>query len=270
MSLSNGNKRLTGKQAAFVDKYLGEARFNATLAAKLAGYRSTSQHSFESIGSENLTRPQIRKTIDEYFKMSRMSAEECLVELSTLARGDSKDKVRALALLSSHFGLLDGSGKHSQVALADKEAAIQESRFNLQVASQVERALQQAYGEMAGDVDLHNKKVKKQNERGLAAFQAIIKRYSHSAMAVEALTLLREIINERATLPELAEFETDDDETEDQPIEQTEVEIIPPARRLQPAAVERMMRESDPEPEEFIDVEWMGQRIRVPRDHGVY
>lgn len=106
-------KRLTGKQAAFVHKYLGQARFNASLAAQMAGYRATSKHSFEAIGSENLSKPEIRKTIDEYFKISRMSAEEVITELSILARGDSKDKVRALALLSSHYGILDGAGQRA-------------------------------------------------------------------------------------------------------------------------------------------------------------
>lgn len=77
---SNKSKvmRLTGKQASFVDKYLGEARFNASLAAKLAGYKASSAHSFEAIGHENLSKPLVRKTIDEYFRMSRMSSDEVL------------------------------------------------------------------------------------------------------------------------------------------------------------------------------------------------
>ena len=34
--------------------YLNGAGFNATRAAQLAGYKATSKHSFEAIGSENL------------------------------------------------------------------------------------------------------------------------------------------------------------------------------------------------------------------------
>src|SRR6266700_358885 len=99
---------LTGKQTAFIHAYLGEARFNATAAAKIAGYRATSQHSFEAIGAENLLKPEIRRVIDEHWKLSRMTAEECLAELTKLARGNGKDQIRALAILSQHHGLLDG------------------------------------------------------------------------------------------------------------------------------------------------------------------
>jgi hypothetical protein len=100
---------LTGKQKKFLAEYLDGCNFNATAAAMKAGYKATSKHSFEAIGSENLQRPAIKAAIDEYFASSTVSAEETLQELAKLARGDSRDKIRALALLSQHHGLLDGS-----------------------------------------------------------------------------------------------------------------------------------------------------------------
>lgn len=60
----------TDKQEMFISFYLGEARFNATQAAKMAGY---SEHSAQVIGSETLSKPHIRSRIDEYLNTpSRM------------------------------------------------------------------------------------------------------------------------------------------------------------------------------------------------------
>jgi hypothetical protein len=100
---------LTGKQKAFVQAYLDGSNFNATVAAQMAGYKASSQHAFEAIGSENLAKPEIKAAVDEYFRRADMSAEETLRELAILARGNSKDKIQALALLSKYHGLLDGS-----------------------------------------------------------------------------------------------------------------------------------------------------------------
>jgi hypothetical protein len=52
--------RLTGKQQKFCEKYVGEAKRNATEAARLAGYSDVSAG---MIGCENLTKPKIIKEI---------------------------------------------------------------------------------------------------------------------------------------------------------------------------------------------------------------
>lgn len=54
---------LTERQKAFVSYYLGEARFNGTKAASLAGYSNPRQSA-----TENLAKPYIRKYIDAYFE----------------------------------------------------------------------------------------------------------------------------------------------------------------------------------------------------------
>jgi phage terminase small subunit len=61
---------LTDKEYLFANYYLGEARFNATVAAKLAGY---SRHTARQQGYENLTKPYIKKFIQT--KSSRLFDE---------------------------------------------------------------------------------------------------------------------------------------------------------------------------------------------------
>lgn len=220
----NSIKKLTGKQRAFVTAYLAN-NFNAAQAAKDAGYQANSQHSFEAIGSENLLKPNIKAAIDEHFAEAHLDAEEVLQELAKLARGNSKDKIRALALLSQHHGLLDGSGR------AEEERRRRQHQATLN--DEVAKAIEQVYGNMNIEIEAFNKKQADLDRKNEAQWRAIIRRYQHSAVTVEALRLLREVIHGRAdveTLPE--DFEP-------------EVEIIPPSRRLQPAAVERMMREAE-------------------------
>lgn len=266
-------KRLTGKQASFVDKYLGEARFNASLAAKLAGYKATSKHSFESIGSENLTKPDIRAAIDDYFRMSRMSSDEILAELSELARTDSQEKhllsakVRSLALLSSHYGLLDGAG-----AAGGRYGPREPVTLRVEYSDDIVSAIDKIYGQSAHtneeraeriidivktvggwheEADEYNAKVQKHNDEIAAIYNELMERYKDSPQAIEALTELRTRAAASEMSPEWAE--ADDDkrrrlaaalgvDINDLP-EPIEPEIIPPDRRLRPAAVERLMNE---------------------------
>lgn len=67
--MANG---LTTKQEAFVAAYIGQAKGNATEAARLAGYEG-SEATLRSIGSENLTKPNIEARIAEY--RARIEAE---------------------------------------------------------------------------------------------------------------------------------------------------------------------------------------------------
>lgn len=214
--------RLTGKQTAFIHAYLGEARFNATAAAKIAGYKATSKHSFESIGSENLLRPAIRAVIDEHWKMSRMTAEECLGELTKLARGSGKDQIRALALLSQHHGLLDGRFEKLNGA------------SEIVLKAEFDKGWDACVEELNKDIERYNAEAVETNKRKDAQWEALKIEYKDFPEAVEALTRLRLLMEGKQ-------------EIELPPEPQTEVEIIPPERRLQPAAVERMMRTFEPE-----------------------
>jgi len=86
--MSKGN--LTGKQLAFVNFYLGEANFNATEAARLAGYKG-SYGSLRVIGHENITKLNIKQAIAARMEQIAMPANEVLVRLSEQARGSIED-----------------------------------------------------------------------------------------------------------------------------------------------------------------------------------
>lgn len=75
------------KQQLFVDKYI-ELGFNATRAAKAAGY---SARSARSIGSENLTKPDIKAAIEQRLGELTMGRNEVLARLADHARGDMRD-----------------------------------------------------------------------------------------------------------------------------------------------------------------------------------
>lgn len=211
---------LTGKQASFVSYYLGEARFNATRAAELAGYNAKG-HSLEAIGSENLTRPAIRKAIEEHRRMARMSAEEVLIELTTLARGESKDKVRALALLSAHHGILDG-----------KWAAAQSTE---QSTEQRQKAIQHGWDscmqEMNESIARYNAEADATNLKNEKIWQSVIDRYEHSPEATEALKALHDVLVKGTILK-------NDDALE---LVFARPQTIPPERRLEAAPIEKMM-----------------------------
>jgi hypothetical protein len=83
---------LTGKQAAFVDAYLGSARFNATEACRLAGYKG-SRITLRAVGSDNLAKPPIQAAIRERLAERAMSSAEVLSRLSEQARGDIRDVI---------------------------------------------------------------------------------------------------------------------------------------------------------------------------------
>ena len=80
--MANG---LTDKQQIFVYQYL--KCFNATEAARRAGYAATNG-SLRSIGSENLTKPNIAEAIRQHLQESAMSADEVLMRLAEQARGN--------------------------------------------------------------------------------------------------------------------------------------------------------------------------------------
>lgn len=217
-------KRLTARQQSFVAHYL--VTFHAAQSAKLAGYKATSTHSFESIGSENLTKPNIAKAIEEHFRMARMSAEEVLTELTKLARGGSKDQIKALALLSQHHGLLDGKPFVDQQEL-DRQLDIEIDKIHDSYKEQAR--------EINAEIDDVKQKIKTTNDTFRELISVIRAEFEDDPPGLKALDRLREYFEAivKGKEPPL--------KPEDLPT--PEVEIIPPSRRLQPAAVERMMPE---------------------------
>lgn len=90
----------TAKQKAFIEYYL--ETLNATEAARLAGYKGN-YATLRSIGSENLTKPNIADEIEHRFKNMAMEADEALARVAMMARGAPMDKLaevfRGVALI---------------------------------------------------------------------------------------------------------------------------------------------------------------------------
>ncbi len=81
---------LTTKQRRFVEEYIGPANFNATEAARRAGY---SENTARQMGSENLTKPYIAEAIDAKLDELSMSAAEATKRLTDWARADPSDVI---------------------------------------------------------------------------------------------------------------------------------------------------------------------------------
>lgn len=78
---------LTDLQQRFVQAYVGEARFNATEAAAIAGYKGN-RVTLASVGRENLEKPHIREAVDERTKSFLMSHNEAAYRMGEWGRGD--------------------------------------------------------------------------------------------------------------------------------------------------------------------------------------
>jgi phage terminase small subunit len=79
-------RKLTPKQEAFVLAYIGEARFNASRAAEVAGYKDPGQAGYILKKKE-----EIRSRIDDYLNTVALSSTEVLAELTDVATADWRD-----------------------------------------------------------------------------------------------------------------------------------------------------------------------------------
>ena len=77
--------RFTDKQKAFINHYL--ICLNATESAEKAGYKGN-YDTLRSVGSENLSKPNIRAEINKRLSKLTMSANETLKRVSDIASGD--------------------------------------------------------------------------------------------------------------------------------------------------------------------------------------
>lgn len=129
-------QRLTLKQQRFINSYLGEAKGNATAAARAAGYQGDDQ-TLRRTAADNLTNPHIRARIDEVMQAESLSAHEVLRELTAVAsaptehfmqvirpaddetgapmqvRLDYSSKVKSLELLGKYHKLFTEKVEHS-------------------------------------------------------------------------------------------------------------------------------------------------------------
>jgi len=83
--------KLTAKQQAFVDAYCSNG-MNATQAAIAAGY---SEKTARSVGSENLTKPDIAKVIKQH---TDKTAKRCEITVDSLIAELEEARVIALGL----------------------------------------------------------------------------------------------------------------------------------------------------------------------------
>lgn len=98
---------LTPKQKAFCEYYIGEAKHNATQAAILAGYSSKTAR---TVGSENLTKPDIKKYIKNFenkASTSRIASATDILEFWTtvMQNGENSLKDRIAAYSVKHLFL---------------------------------------------------------------------------------------------------------------------------------------------------------------------
>lgn len=83
---------LTIKQRLFVDHYI--VCMNGAEAARQAGYSGDSAQ-LAVMASQNLRNPNITRTIDRRLSQFAMSANEVLIHLTDIARGDMADALNA-------------------------------------------------------------------------------------------------------------------------------------------------------------------------------
>lgn len=86
----NPDGDLTVKEQLFRDYYLGQARFNGTLAARMAGY-SGDDNALASLAHHLLRKPKIQSSVRQVLSSAVMGREEVLQRLSQQARASIAD-----------------------------------------------------------------------------------------------------------------------------------------------------------------------------------
>lgn len=110
--------RLTEKQRKFVEAYIGEAKGNATQAARLAGY-SGDDGALAVRGSENVRKSKIRQAINERLNDCELVASrEAIQELFAryifgLEEAAPKERIRAAELMAKLHGMFVDRIEHS-------------------------------------------------------------------------------------------------------------------------------------------------------------
>jgi hypothetical protein len=89
-ALTTTENGLTDKQDLFLRYYLSAANFNATEAARLAGYAGDDV-TLASVGYENLRKPQIRQAVAAAMRERAMEPDEIIGRLSDMARASLGD-----------------------------------------------------------------------------------------------------------------------------------------------------------------------------------
>lgn len=83
-------RRLSGKQLAWIEAYLGEAKWNATEAAKIAGYKGD-RKALGVRGNECVKNSRIQQVIAQRLAESGASTDELIHRWLTITRFDVSD-----------------------------------------------------------------------------------------------------------------------------------------------------------------------------------
>lgn len=132
MTTAHGQrKQLTLKQERFVAAYLGEAKGNATEAARIAGYKHP-----HVAGSQTLANPRIAARVKQDVEKAGITAEAILAELADVGFADWRDFIEVIARdktgkptrvrmdLSNKVKALELLGKHHQLFTEKQEIDI--------------------------------------------------------------------------------------------------------------------------------------------------
>lgn len=94
------DSELAPRQRAFIDAWFGEARFNATEAARLAGYgnRSGNPNTWNNAGSRMLANAKVQAAISRRWAAHGVTAEEVIFRLAEQMRGSISDLLDSGAL----------------------------------------------------------------------------------------------------------------------------------------------------------------------------
>lgn len=134
--------KFTPKEALFIDKYF-ETNFNATQAAKEAGY---SEKTARSIGSENLTKPDIKAEIEKRLKELHLDADGTKAIISKIAKGNANKYLKVVLVprpttVQRHLSEFINDLK-KEIAFESQYAALaglSEGEYAVHLASQTRR-----------------------------------------------------------------------------------------------------------------------------------
>lgn len=109
------SEKLTIKEQAFADAYLGEARGNGTEACRIAGYESK-RESLAVLASRLLRKVKVSEYIQARLEERKITAENVLNEIASIAFNKfekASDRNKSLELLGKYLKLFSENVIHS-------------------------------------------------------------------------------------------------------------------------------------------------------------
>jgi len=145
--------KLTEKQKRFVDYYIETG--NATEAARKAGY---SEKTARSVGAENLTKPDIRKAIDEALQQLQSEriadAKEVMEYLTAVMRREYKECVVVTTSEEVSTYVPDETGKMRKQTVRKETPQVVEIPARLADANKAAELIGKRYGLFTDKIDI--------------------------------------------------------------------------------------------------------------------